>query len=147
MRLRTEKGYLHIGGDTDATTYPQDIGYGKVVANKATDFVGRRSTTRADAVRDDRYQFVGIEPIDPSQAIATGAHIVEEANVTPTRTQGWVTSSGFSPTLSRFVALGMVARGASRHGETISLFHRGQTIKAKLVPPCAIDKEGERLNA
>jgi sarcosine oxidase subunit alpha len=144
MRLRTEKGYLHIGADTDATTYPQDIGYGKVLANKTTDFVGRRSTTRSDALRADRHQFVGIVALDASHPIATGAHVVEDNG---SRSQGWVTSSGFSPTLGRFVALGMIERGAARHGEIVSLYHQGAITKAKLGPPCAFDPNGERLNA
>jgi sarcosine oxidase subunit alpha len=147
MRLRMEKGYLHVGADTDATTYPQDIGYGKVIANKQTDFVGRRSTSRSDTRRADRHQFVGVEPVDASHPIAAGAHIVSGANGGPGQTQGWITSSGFSPTLGRHVALAMVERAASRHGEVVSLFHQGQVMQAKLVAPCAVDPEGKRLNA
>ncbi|MFQ5982883.1 MAG: 2Fe-2S iron-sulfur cluster-binding protein, partial [Woeseiaceae bacterium] len=43
MLLRTEKGFLHVGVDTDGTTNPLDIGFGRVVENKKGDFVGARS--------------------------------------------------------------------------------------------------------
>ena len=41
--LRVEKGYIVIGSDTDGTTFPADVGFGKGMANKAANFVGRRS--------------------------------------------------------------------------------------------------------
>src|SRR5437588_668432 len=34
MTLRLEKGFLHVGSDTDGTTVPDDVGWGKVVFNK-----------------------------------------------------------------------------------------------------------------
>ena len=39
-----------------------------------------------------------------------------------------------------------VAWGA-RLGETIELYHLGQTLRATLSPPCVFDPEGKRLNA
>ena len=29
LHLRMEKGFLHVGGDTDGTTVPDDVGFGK----------------------------------------------------------------------------------------------------------------------
>jgi sarcosine oxidase subunit alpha len=40
MLLRTEKGYLHVGADTDGSTAPQDVGWGRVLKRDG-DFVGR----------------------------------------------------------------------------------------------------------
>ena len=42
MVLRTEKGFVHVGVDTDGTTNPLDIGFGIVVDRKRRDFVGAR---------------------------------------------------------------------------------------------------------
>jgi sarcosine oxidase subunit alpha len=58
MVMRIEKGFLHIGSDTDGTTYPQDLGFGPAIAKKKDDFVGRRSTQRPDGLREDRRHFV-----------------------------------------------------------------------------------------
>jgi sarcosine oxidase subunit alpha len=52
-----------------------------------------------------------------------------------------------SPTLGRPVALALIERGASRHGETIELQHLGATRRAVIAHPCAFDPEGARLNA
>lgn len=46
MDLRTEKGYLHVGADTDGTTTPLDVGWGPAISRKAKDFAGKRSLTR-----------------------------------------------------------------------------------------------------
>jgi sarcosine oxidase subunit alpha len=61
MVMRIEKGFLHVGADTDGTTYPQDIGFGETLAKKKGDFVGRRSSLRPSALDDDRRQLVGLE--------------------------------------------------------------------------------------
>ena len=48
--LRIEKGYLHVGTDTDGTTLPQDVGLARGIERKAEDFVGRRSLLRPVAL-------------------------------------------------------------------------------------------------
>ena len=143
MRLRLEKGFLHVGSDTDATTYPQDLGHAKLIAGKAGDFIGRRSTMLPEARRAGRRQFVGIEPLAAGQSLIVGSHVVNgEIN-----SEGWVTSAGFSPTLGKFVALGMVEDGRARIGEEIALVHLGVRSRARLCLPCFFDPQGLRLHA
>jgi sarcosine oxidase subunit alpha len=60
---------------------------------------------------------------------------------------GYVTSSYMSPTLNRPIALGLIERGLSRHGEIIDIRHFGDIRKARIVEPCAFDPKGDRLNA
>ena len=72
MLLRTEKGFLHIGADTDGSTTPQDIGWARVMKRK-TDFVGRRSLTRAHNLTAARLEFVGLEALDSTVALPVGA--------------------------------------------------------------------------
>ncbi len=60
MQLRLEKGFLHVGTDTDGTTVPDDVGWGKVASAKASDYIGKRSLTLPEHVRPDRLQLVGL---------------------------------------------------------------------------------------
>ena len=116
MTLRIEKGFLHVGSDTDGMTIPQDLGFGPMIAKKKSDFVGRRSIMRPEAVRDDRRQFVGLECLDGEAPLTIGAHILDTGVEPPAKTKGWVTSSVFSPNLNRPVALGLVERGRFENG-------------------------------
>ena len=43
LHLRMEKGFLHVGADTDGTTVPDDVGFGKPAAAKRSHYVGKRS--------------------------------------------------------------------------------------------------------
>jgi sarcosine oxidase subunit alpha len=143
MLLRTEKGYLHVGTDTDGTTTPADIGWGHVL-RRGGDFAGRRSLTRPAMARDDRYQFVGLAA-EGSIVLPVGAHVVTRGD--HMASEGYVTSSGFSPALNRGVALGMVRRGQARPGEAVTLVTRGKRMRARIVAPCAYDPDGTRLDA
>ncbi|HTV51562.1 MAG TPA: sarcosine oxidase subunit alpha family protein, partial [Steroidobacteraceae bacterium] len=146
QELRTEKGYLHVGTDTDGRTLPQDIGMGAVLARKSDDFVGRRSLTRTDAMRPDRLHFVGIASEDPQTVLPVGAHILADREAR-TGSHGYVTSSCMSEALGRSVALGLIAGGQSRTGETIAVYSHGKVWPARIVAPQAYDPKGERLHA
>jgi sarcosine oxidase subunit alpha len=141
MILRTEKGYLHVGSDTDGTTSPLDIGWGHVL-KKASDFVGRRSLLLPELQREDRHQFVGLSATDGG-VLPVGAHVLDVTGAS----DGYVTSSAFSPTLRRGVALGMVRAGRARMGEILTIRTLSGLQKATVVEPCAFDPQGERLNA
>ncbi|MEZ5459780.1 MAG: glycine cleavage T C-terminal barrel domain-containing protein, partial [Steroidobacteraceae bacterium] len=143
MLLRTEKGYLHIGADTDGSTSPDDIGWGHI-HKRDVDFVGRRSLLRADFQRADRHQFVGFEPVDGSE-LRVGSHL--RARAATAGTEGYVTSSGYSQTMGRWVALGMLRAGRSRIGEvltTLSGQGRGPVL-ARVTLPGSYDLNGDRL--
>lgn len=146
QELRTEKGYLHVGTDTDGRTLPVDIGMGEALARKSGDFIGRRSLERSDAKRADRLQFVGVESEDPATVLPAGAHVVSGLK-TPTASQGYVTSSCMSEALRRSVALGLVRSGRARLGERIQVYSTGYTWPARIVSPRWYDPEGRRLNA
>ncbi len=142
MVLRTEKGYLHVGSDTDGNTMPQDLGWGGAMAKKATDFVGRRSLALEVGQDPDRLQFTGIELLDETATTVSGAHVLTADG---RGSAGYVTSACFSPSLGRTVALGIVAGARARLGETVSVYYEGQTQPARLVAPCQLDPEGARL--
>jgi len=140
--LRTEKGYLHVGADTDGTTTPFDVGFGHVLKKKS-DFVGRRSLTLPENQRPDRLQLVGFEPRDPQAPLPSGSHVRAPDG---RGSMGYVTSSAMSPVLGRTVAIGMLEGGAARHGETVSLVTPTGPQAAKVTAPGAYDLRGERLN-
>lgn len=144
MILRTEKGYLHVGVDTDGTTIPTDVGMAGPIAKKVSDFIGRRSLLRADALREDRWQLVGLQ--SQQKMLPVGSHVLRDGAV-PGPIDGHVTSSYHSPTLGVPVALAMVRAGRSRIGEKIELYDMGIRYRATIVSPVFIDKEGDRLRA
>jgi sarcosine oxidase subunit alpha len=146
MILRAEKGYIVIGKDTDGTTRPGDLGVGSPLAKKKADFVGRRSLLTEDASRDDRREFVGLAVAPGENPLPTGAHGVVRENGR-VRSIGYVTSSYFSPTLGKPIALALIERGRRRIGETILIQHLGAQRRATIAAPCAYDSEGLRLNA
>jgi sarcosine oxidase, subunit alpha len=142
--MRTEKGFIHIGTDTDGTTLPQDIGFARSLERKAANFVGRRSLLRPAARDPDRFQLVALSPVDRRTPLPVGAQIAAAAP--PTQTEGHVTSSYWSPELDAPVALGMLARGTRRLGEKIRIHHLGAVIDAEVVRAPFIDPKGDRLH-
>ncbi|MBL8323347.1 MAG: (2Fe-2S)-binding protein [Rubrivivax sp.] len=144
MILRTEKGYLHVGGDTDGTTLPGDVGMDRGIAKKAANFAGRRSLLRPAATDAHRMQLVGLVPCDRRTVLPAGAHAT--AQRPPAPIEGFVTSSHFSPNLNHPVALAMLRRGASRTGERITWWHMGTPVEAEVVKTPFIDPGGERLH-
>lgn len=145
MLMRLEKGFLHVGADTDGTTLPQDIGMLRGLDKKAANFVGRRSLLRAAGLDKNRMQLVGLVPVDRATRLAVGAHIVPHKPPAPI--EGYVTSSGFSPTLKHPVALAMLVRGSQRVGDRLRIHHLDTEILAEVVKTPFFDPTGERLNA
>ena len=146
--LRAEKGYIAIGQDTDGTVTPVDLGMGGLVSKKK-DFLGKRSLTRTDMTAPGRREFVGLLTTDPQEVLPEGAHIVEQVlPKPPMKTLGHVTSSYYSPTLERSIALAMLENGRARMGEPVRLpLEDGRTVTATVTGPTFFDPDGERLHA
>ena len=141
MLLRTEKGYLHIGADTDGTTSPQDIGWSQVL-KRDVDFIGRRSLTRTANLAPDRYQLVGLEPVDGAE-LRPGRHL--RGATVSSGSEGYITSGVYSATLGRWVGMAMVRGGHARSGEVLEVVTGGKPFKARIAPLCAYDLQGDRL--
>ena len=119
--MRAEKGFIMIGDETDGTVTPQDLGLGWAVSKKKPDFIGKRAQERPDLTRPDRKQLVGLATEDPAEVLPDGAHAVAAPVRAegPTPTLGHVTSSYFSPTLGRSIAMALIEGGAGRMGEVL----------------------------
>jgi sarcosine oxidase subunit alpha len=142
--LRIEKGYLHIGTDTDGTTLPADVGLARGLERKSAAFVGRRSLTRAAALDPQRLQLVGLQPVDGRTLLHVGAHIA--AHAPPADIEGRVTSSCMSPTLGHPVALALLTRGSQRLGERVRVYHLGTETVAEVVKSPFVDPDGRRVH-
>ena len=94
----------------------------------------------------ERWKLVGLETLDGS-VIPDGAYAVGEGhNANGQRlTQGRVTSTYYSPTLKRGIAMGLVHRGPERMGEIIE-FPKvdGTSVKARIADQVFYDKAGEK---
>ena len=96
----------------------------------------------------DRWKLVGLETVDGS-VLPDGAYAVGEGvNANGQKnTQGRVTSTYFSPTLGRGIAMGLVHRGPDRMGEVIKIPGTdGKVYEARIVDPVVYDKDGEKQN-
>jgi sarcosine oxidase subunit alpha len=123
--LRAEKGFIIVGQETDGTVTPQDLGLGGMV-KKTGDFIGRRSLFRADTVREDRRQLVGLLTDDPKVVLMEGAQVIgaEAESAPPVAMLGHVTSSYFSPNAGRSIAMALVRSGRRRMGERLWVSRR-----------------------
>jgi sarcosine oxidase subunit alpha len=147
--MRAEKGFVMIGDETDGTVIPQDLGLGWAVSKKKQDFLGKRAQERIDLTRPGRKQLVGLETEDRAQVLPEGAHAVAEVKAPgqKMRTIGHVTSTYFSPTLERSIAMALIEGGAGRMGETLSFpLAGGKVMKARIVDPVFYDAQGARQN-
>lgn len=145
--LRAEKGFIIVGQDTDGTVTPYDAGLDWAVGKKKPDFVGKRSLVRPDIVAAGRKHLVGLLTEDPNIVLEEGAQIVADPHqAIPMTMIGHVTSSYWSATLGRSIALALVADGQGKMGETIYVPMPDKTLKAKVSPMVLYDPEGARLN-
>ena len=146
--MRAEKGFIMIGDETDGTIIPQDLNMQWAISKKKEDFIGKRAQERSYMVDENRWKLVGLETLDGS-VIPDGAYAADEGN-NPNgqrNVQGRVTSTYYSPTLKRGIAMGIVKNGPNRMGEVIEFQKTdGTSIKAKIVDQVFYDKDGEKQN-
>ena len=143
--LRAEKGYVIVGQDTDGSVTPADLGMDWIVNPSKGDFIGKRSLRRADLVRPDRKQLVGLLPQDADAVLPEGAQLVlDEAAEIPMALAGHVTSSYRSPALGRAFALAMLEGGHAMHGRTVFAPLRDRVLACTVTSPVSYDADGAR---
>jgi sarcosine oxidase subunit alpha len=144
MQLRLEKGFLHVGTDTDGTTVPDDVGWGKVAQTKQADYIGKRSLALPEHVRADRLQLVGIRALADKPFII-GSHLRLQGSSSPT--DGWITSAGIATVTREPIALALLRSGRHHLGTEVNVFDDGALIgRARVVTPMFYDPAGERMH-
>jgi len=144
--MRAEKGFIMIGDETDGTVTPHDLALSWAVSKKKEDFIGKRALDRRDLTRADRKQLVGLQTQDAATVLPDGAHAVAGVNeYGDPKTIGHVTSTYYSPTLDRSIAMALIEGGANRMGEVLEFpVDKETVIRATVVDPVFYDKAGER---
>ena len=142
--LRTEKGYLHVGAETDATTTPLDLGWGPLIERKSGDFIGKGALSLAEYRRADRLHLVGVVGVDTRTTLAAGAHLIGSKSGP---SEGYLTSACFSPTLGHVIALARLERGRERIGAELLAFDQGAATPVRVVNPTFYDPDNTRLNS
>jgi sarcosine oxidase, subunit alpha len=147
--LRAEKGYIIVGQDTDGTVTPDDAGLSWAIGRNKPDFVGKRSLQRPAMQSTDRRQLVGLLTTDPQRVLGEGAQVLAEAHApVPVRPLGHVTSSYYSATLGRSIAIALIAGGRARMGETLYVPLEGREVApAQVASAVFYDPKGAHLNA
>jgi sarcosine oxidase subunit alpha len=144
--LRAEKGFVIVGQETDGTATPDDVGLSWAIGGKKPDFVGKRSLARAAMADPDRKQLVGLLTEAPDTVLEEGAQIVSKAEGSAGTSLGHVTSSYFSATLNRSIALAMVSGGRARTGTSLFVPVADRAFKVQVTSPVFFDPDGARLN-
>ncbi|MDI3337409.1 sarcosine oxidase subunit alpha family protein [Defluviimonas aestuarii] len=146
--MRAEKGFIMIGDETDGTVIPQDLNLQWAISKKKEDYLGKRAHERSFMASPERWKLVGLETLDGglipdgAYAVADGHNANGQRNV-----QGRVTSTYYSPTLDKGIAMGLVKHGPDRMGEVIDFpVDDGKVVKARIVDPVFYDKDGEKQN-
>ena len=145
--MRLEKGHFIVGQDTDGLTQAFQAGLDWLVRLDKEDGIGLPELVwakeRAEGSDPDRPQLVGLQPVDPALVPPEGCQLVEGRNIV-----GRITSSRFSPTLERSIALGFVARRLAAAGTVVTVrLEDGTTAPVTVMEHHAhFDPEGTRLH-
>jgi sarcosine oxidase subunit alpha len=144
--MRAEKGFIIVGQETDGTVTPDDLGLTWAIGKAKPDFVGKRSLSRPDMVSKGRKQLVGLRTLEPTTVLEEGAQITLQAHpALGTPALGHVTSSYWSATLGRPIAMALVADGRSRIGERLHVPMPNGSVAVEVTAPVFYDPKGERL--
>ncbi|HBO7074149.1 TPA: sarcosine oxidase subunit alpha [Pseudomonas aeruginosa] len=147
--LRAEKGFIIVGQDTDASVTPDDLNMGWAVGrSKPFSWIGWRGMNRADCLREDRKQLVGLRPSNPQEVLPEGAQLVfDTQQAIPMKMVGHVTSSYMSASLGHGFALAVVKGGLKRMGQKVyAPLADGRFIEAEICSSVFYDPKGERQN-
>ena len=142
--LRIEKGHI-AGGELDGRISPFNAGLTGMLSRKK-DFFGSRLIDREGLHAPEQYQLVGVVSTS-GQPLRAGAHVTEGPKDRPGPSQGFVSSTTWSPALKQEIALAMVKGGRGRIGKAMYAADpvHGRHLPVQVVEPCFFDPEGERM--
>lgn len=138
--LRLEKGHIIIGQDTDAVSTADELGMNWALSMKKPFFIGKRSI---EFLRRQplKRRLIGFELPATEQNRPDESCIVLKQN----QAVGYVTSTCFSPTLSKWIGLAFVPADVAEHDKTVLIKARnGKHAHARIVSPHFFDPENKR---
>jgi len=144
--MRIEKGHA-AGPELNGQTSAYDLGMGGMISGKK-DFIGYTLGLREELQRDDRMQMVGFKPVNPSDLLLAGSHLLGlRDKATTENDQGWISSCIYSPILGHYLGIGFIKGGHNRKGENVRAVDlvRGNDVEVEICSPHFVDPEGERL--
>jgi len=144
--LRIEKGHIVVGPEADGRPTADDLGLGKMVS-AAKWCVGKPLLSRPALCERGRWQLVGLTALDGAAMPRAAKIVADPDHALPNPMLGHITSWCYSPNLSQWIALALVADGRARHGETLWAVSplADARVRVQVGPPCFIDPEGARL--
>lgn len=146
--MRIEKGHA-TSNELNGTTTAHNLGLGRMVS-KTKDSIGSVLSEREGLIEADALMLVGFKPVDSSQPVVAGSHLMTIGDpVNAAHDQGYITSAGYSPNLGCSIGLGFLKNGATRKGEIIRAMNplEGFEVMVEVVSTHFVDPEGERLRA
>ncbi|MFP7674855.1 sarcosine oxidase subunit alpha family protein [Marivita sp. S0852] len=146
--MRIEKGHA-AGNELNGTTTAFNLGMGRMVSKKK-DSIGSTLSERPGLNEDDALKLVGFKPVDASDSVPAGAHLMTKGSpVDAAHDQGYITSACYSPNLGCHIGIGYLKSGDTRTGEIVRLVSplTGIDHDVEVVSAHFVDPEGERLRA
>jgi sarcosine oxidase subunit alpha len=145
-RLRLEAGAFDLDRETDGTVTPFDLGLGSLVSSRKDFYVGRAGLQRPALTIANRRHLVGIVMEDRALVPPPGTHLIlDPEELTPRRVVGHITSSGYSPTLHRSIALALVSAGEQHLGQSLFVLMSGDGHKAHITAPDFLSLRDARI--
>ena len=144
--MRIEKGHV-AGGELNGTTTAADLGLGKMMSTKK-DYIGRMMAQRDGLVDSARQSVVGIRPVDKSDRLRAGSHLLRRGDKpSMVNDQGYISSVAWSPMLNMWIGLALLSNGRARFGEVVQVFDglRNIHMLAEICEPTHFDSENRRL--
>ncbi len=137
--MRVEKGFL-THREMDGRTTAFDLGF--KVRNGS---IGAAAAKRVGLTGAVRHQLVGL--VSDLQLHAGAFLFPTCAPFEAEMIEGRVTAGCWSPTIGRWIGLGLVRNGRARHGEVLQMEDRMRRVRAECIvgPPCAYDPGGIRM--
>lgn len=145
--LRIEKGHA-AGNELNGTTTALNLGLGRMVSD-LKDGMGRVMSKR-EALLEDTRRLVGFKPVDPSQSLMGGMHLLDQGAAMDYQNDlGYLTSVAYSPHLESSIALGYLKDAEERMGHIVRAVSPvdGIEIPVEICSPHFVDPKGERLRA
>ena len=145
--LRIEKGHV-AGLELDHRNTLADLALSKM-ASPNKPYIGRELAKRPDLNAPERWSLVGIECLEADKRLRGGAILFAAGEEIKGHGRGYITSVTWSTELDKFIALGLYQGGLKSEGQEIVCAFplKDEQVRARIVSPHFIDREGARLHA